>query len=60
MPLFTGMSKKTEKPIKSRKPQKITKNWTVKKPIKKTKPNPNQAKLKKPSQTETAEPNQKT
>jgi hypothetical protein len=59
MPLFIGVSEKTEKLIKPRKPEKITKKPNRKKNrLKKTKPNPNQAKLEKnrikskqPSQT---------
>ena len=59
MPLFIGVSKKTEKPIKPRKPEKITeKPYHKKNRLKKTEPNPNQAKLEKnrvkpkqPSQT---------
>jgi len=59
MPLFIGMSKKTKKSIKPRKLEKITKKPNRKKNrLKKTEPNPNQAKLEKnrvklkqPSQT---------
>jgi len=42
MPLFIGVSKKTEKPIKPRKPEKITEKPNHKKNrLKKTEPNPN-------------------